>query len=563
MGNRAWSSSWGVAPVAFVLGIVAAAPAAAELTPEWITRVPVGGSLNNGVAGIVVDAAGVSYLTATTGAPNGTDIAVTAVESDGTVRWTRTWNGPEDWHDQARGIALGEGVVYVTGNTPGPGSYANVIVLGFATATGNLVRTIQYSSAPQTSEYGASVAVRGSRIFVAGGTVGDGSDALVLAFDLEGSLLWQQAWDGPAWGPYSQDNAEEVLIDPAGNPVVMIHGVMASNHPDYVVIKYEAASGNVVWQANWGVDGGDFPRDMEIDAQGDVYVTGTGIDFRDKYSTIKLRGTDGGLVWQAYDAVANDHSASALALDGQGGVFITGAADPEGDHSNFNDDFFTVKRDAAAGALLWTHRYGDPCVGCYDVPSDVIVDPAGHVFVAGSTSSPPYSSDAILLALDSATGLETDRSVIASDPGETFAFRELRFDPQFALRVSARGTNPTTGEGEMAVVKYASLAGGGISCGDLTRFVSKCTSACAGNQLQVSLALADSAYDGGQVSVRVDQQAFVVPIVGSQATLLVEGAGAGSHGVALTVPAGCFPPVTTTCPAVGLGRQCGAGPVRR
>ena len=43
---------------------------------------------------------------------------------------------------------------------------------------------------------------------------------------------------------------------------------------------------------------------MEIDAAGDVYVTGIGIDFIDKFSTIKLRGSDGQLLWQFYDALA-------------------------------------------------------------------------------------------------------------------------------------------------------------------------------------------------------------------------------------------------------------------
>jgi hypothetical protein len=239
----------------------------------------------------------------------------------------------------------------------------------------------------------------------------------------------------------------------------MIHGVMASSHPDYVVVKYDAATGVPSWQATWGVSGGDFPRDMEIDGHGDVYVTGTGIDFIDKFSTIRLRGSDGGLVWQAYDSVANDHSAAAITLDGQGGVFVTGSADPEGNHSNFNDDIYTVKRDAASGALLWTHRYGAPCVGCYDVAADVIVDPTGHVFVAGSTSSPPYSSDAILLVLDSATGLETDRGIIEGSAGERASPRELRFDPGYGLRVGGQMSNFDTGVVDMTVVKYAALEG--------------------------------------------------------------------------------------------------------
>jgi hypothetical protein len=139
---------------------------------------------------------------------------------------------------------------------------------------------------------------------------------------------------------------------------VLIHGVMGSLHPDYVVVKYGASDGATIWQANWGVNGEDSPRDMEIDALGDVYVTGTGLDFHDKFSTIKLRGSDGSLLWQAYDAGGLDDGAAALSLDGIGGVFITGTVDPDGDQSNLNDNIYTVKRDAATGAQLWTHLYG-------------------------------------------------------------------------------------------------------------------------------------------------------------------------------------------------------------
>jgi hypothetical protein len=442
---------------------VLAGPAlAADLTPQWIRRIPTGPSWYSGLSAIVVDAAGNTYLAGQTGDSNNSDILVAAYDAEGTQLWLRTWDGPAAWHDQARGITLGPGnTLYVTGNTPGPGSYANVIVLGFDAATGNLVRQIQYSSGPQTAEHGASVTVDdGGRVYVIGGTVGDGSDVLVVAFDAENQLLWRKTWDGAAWGPYSQDGAVKVLLDPSGNPVALIAGYTASSHPDYVVVKYSAAAGAVLWQGGFGVNGGDYPADMAMDGLGDVYVTGIGIDFIDKYSTIKLRGGDGTLAWQAYDAAANDHSARAIALDGQGGVYVTGSADPEGNHSNFNDDIFTVKRSAASGALLWTHRYGMPCVGCYDVAGDVIVDAGGHVFVAGSTSSPPYSSDAILLVLSAATGAETDLGIVDGGAGQSASWGQLQLDGAGNVLLGGAMSNPTTGAVEIAIGKYGALSAG-------------------------------------------------------------------------------------------------------
>jgi len=534
-----------------------AAAAAAELTPEWLARLSVGGSLSAGMAGMVVDAAGVTYVTGIAGPSDNTDIKTAAFAPDGTLLWSRIYNGPQDWHDQARAITLGPGgLVYVTGNTPGPGSFARVLVLAYDVVSGSLVKSFEYTSGPGLSEHGASIAVDAAgAIFVAGGTVGDGGDVLVLAFEPNGQLRWKRTWDGPAWGPYSQDNALEVLLDPSGDPVVMIHGVMASLHPDYVVIKYAPATGATLWEATWGVSGGDFARDMEIDAQGDVYVTGTGIDSQNKFSTIKLEGTDGSLLWQAYDWTGYHNGVAALALDGQGGVYVTGGVDPDGDESNMNDNIYTVKRDAATGAFRWSHLYGANCIGCWDAPGDVVVDGSGHAFVAGATNSPPYSADAILLVLDAATGVETDRGIISGQALESANAHELRLDGSANILVGGHISNVNTGFVDMSVARYAALGETGIPCAD-TRMVSAvCMSQPSGNGLSIRVAMTDASHDGEQVTVTVDGLAHPATIRGDRARLGLRGVGAGSHAVELTQPAGCLAPVTAVCPGAVRGLE--------
>ncbi len=445
-----------------------ATTARAELSPEWIAELPAGSALTAGLQGMVTDAQGVSYITGITGPSSNTDLVTAAFGPDGTLLWQDVFNGSADWHDQARGLGLGPGgVVYVTGNTPGPGSYANVLLLKYDAATGARLDVVQYSTAPFTSEHGASVAVDPlGNVFVGGGTVGDGADGLMLGFDGGGALGWMRTYDGPASAPYSQDHVRQVQVDPNGDVIAMVYGVMSTLHPDYVVIKYDPVTGELLWQTNWGVYGGDAARDMAIDAEGDIYVTGTGIDFIDKYSTIKLRGSDGQLLWQKYDSFNFRNYASAVALDGSGGVYITGSTDPDGDLSNFNDNFYTVKRDATTGDQLWTHLYGDNCVGCLDVPGDVIVDSAGHALVVGATSSAPYSSDLIMFVLDAVTGLETDRGVIGGDPAESAGGSILRLDADENIYIGGGFSNANTGAVDMAVFKYAALAGVSSCPGD-------------------------------------------------------------------------------------------------
>jgi hypothetical protein len=528
-----------------------AATSPAQLSPEWVSRVPVGTSLSAGTAGIYVDPDGVSYITGISGPSPNTDITTVSFAADGSTRWTQTWNSAGNGADQASGITKGaNGVIYVVGNTPGPNNFANLLILAYDAATGALLDTIQFSSGPGISEFGSSIVTDAAgNLYVAGGTVGDGLDVMTLKFNSGGVLQWRKVYDGPAFGPFSQDSPVKILLDPSGNVLVAITGYQSDNHADYVVNKYAPANGALLWSKKWGVTGDDFPVDMEIDAAGDVYVTGIGIDFINKYSTIKLRGSDGQLLWQFYDALGLDHSAHGLFLDGAGGVFITGSSDPDGDHSNLNDDFFTVKRDAATGALLWTHVYGANCVGCYDVPSDVRVDSAGNVFVAGITSSPPFSNEIILFVLDTATGLETNRGLVFNTGAEIPSTGALRFDAAFNLYDGGRIYNANTGAVDMSVTKWTSLVagGGGIPCEDLVSFQVRCKHGAGGDKLQAKVTLTDTSHSGEQVTITIDGNPNTVTINGNKATLQINNEPLGQHTVELTDPAGCFAPVITNC----------------
>jgi hypothetical protein len=103
--------------------------ARAELSPEWVTRVPVGTSLTSGIAGIYVDPDGVSYITGISGPSSNTDVTTVSIAADGSTRWSQTYNSGGSNSDQARGITKSaDGIVYVVGNTPGPGSFANVLI---------------------------------------------------------------------------------------------------------------------------------------------------------------------------------------------------------------------------------------------------------------------------------------------------------------------------------------------------------------------------------------------------------------------------------------------------
>jgi hypothetical protein len=211
-----------------------AATSPAQLSPEWMSRVPVGNSLSAGTAGIYVDPDGVSYITGTSGASPNTNITTVSFAPDGSTRWTQTWSSQGSRADIASGITKGtNGVLYVVGNTPSANNFANLLILAYDAATGSLLNKIQYSSGPGISEFGSSIVTdEAGNIYVTGGTVGDGPDVMTLKFNTGGVLQWRSIWDGAAFAPFSLDSPVKILRDPNGDVLVLITGYAASNHAD-------------------------------------------------------------------------------------------------------------------------------------------------------------------------------------------------------------------------------------------------------------------------------------------------------------------------------------------
>ena len=165
----------------------------ADLQPDWDVLLPAGDALSAGLAGVVVDAAGVTYVTGVTGPDPNLDIQTAAYAPDGALLWHQVFDGPEAWHESVGAIALGaDGLLYVAGSTPDAYSVANVLVLKYDPTDGTLLNWIQYSGSG-FSEGASSIAVdvRGN-MFVCGDTLGDGPDAQILRFDSAGRLVWRK-----------------------------------------------------------------------------------------------------------------------------------------------------------------------------------------------------------------------------------------------------------------------------------------------------------------------------------------------------------------------------------
>lgn len=204
---------------------------------------------------------------------------------------------------------------------------------------------------------------------------------------------WVVSYDGPM--NYDYDTASAMVLDEQGNIYVTGSAEMPGCRSDYGTVKYEN-EGNQIWVAYYDgpVNHVDNASALALDMTGNVYVTGSsrGSGYDDDCATVKY-DSDGNQIWVArYDGPANDDDyAVDIAVDTVGNVYLTGTSCKIWP---YDYDYVTIKYDPL-GDEMWIERYRDPG-GLWDYAHDLVLDPAGNVFVTGdswgSGTYPDYAS---------------------------------------------------------------------------------------------------------------------------------------------------------------------------
>jgi hypothetical protein len=156
-------------------------------------------------------------------------------------------------------------------------------------------------------------------------------------------------------------------------------------YPGSATIKYDKRTGVPLWIARVGTSF-TLMRAIVVDVMGDILIAGGSSPSPRDYLVVKLNGGTGQYLWQArYDGPANSvDDAQAAALDQDGNVYVTGYSTGNGTQS----DYATVKYDGQTGQQLWAVRYSTP-EG--ETAYAIAVDPAGNVFVTGTSGTIKYN----------------------------------------------------------------------------------------------------------------------------------------------------------------------------
>ena len=281
--------------------------------------------------------------------------------------------GAADGQTDATGVATDAGGnAYVAGYTWGRlDGYSNAgrtdAFVGKLDADGNDLWAAQLGTAEHDSAAGVAVDALGN-VYVTGSTgagldgnaSAGGVDAFIVKFDGNGNKLWSRQF-----GTGSDDRAYGLSVDGAGDLIVAgytdgdLGGAGNAGSTDLFVAKYDG-DGNRLWIHQMGTQAWDGARGVAVDADGNIYVTGStfgGLDGNTNGNgtwgswdlfLIKFDGL-GNRQWTRQTDGAGNENGLGVATDGAGNIYAVGANST----SQTQMTPLIVKYDSA-GNKLWT-----------------------------------------------------------------------------------------------------------------------------------------------------------------------------------------------------------------
>lgn len=260
-------------------------------------------------------------------------------------------------------------------------------------------------------------------------------------FAMGQSLNWAATFGG-----IGEDVTRDMGIDDSGNvystgyftdssdfdPSESDHILESTGWYDVFVQKLDS-EGNLVWVISFGGESFDYGTSIDIDTDGNIYVTGVfveTVDFDPTDGIVELTSTgaedifvvklnpEGQLLWAKNMGSDSYEESTGVSVDGNGNVYLTGYFNETGDYdpsenvyeltSNGGQDLFILKLNPD-GDFLWAHGIGGPE---QELSLAMDVDELGSAYLTGLFKG----------TVDFATG-EDELEITATEGSDAFMLK--------------------------------------------------------------------------------------------------------------------------------------------
>jgi hypothetical protein len=240
----------------------------------------------------------------------------------------------------------------------------------------------------------------------------------LLSDGVQSVAAWQRTLTSA--GPVSQDLAQALVIDSAGN--VIVGGTFWPSFRKRsrgVVLKLSSVGGSQMWRRR--IKGMPYVdsevRVLALDSQEDIIAGGRSSEL---FTVTKLDGAKGRQLWRrtlgGEAGLFGYNEAAAVVVDRNDDVIAGGSVGNSNAPGDYGD-FAVVRLSSATGEEVWRHILRGP--RCGESAVAVALDGAGDVLAAGNVpiDGAGCDSDADVLKLSGADGEERWRYDLGGPPG--------------------------------------------------------------------------------------------------------------------------------------------------
>lgn len=309
---------------------------------------------------------------------------------------------------------------------------------------------VSYAHGTNDNDIATAVAVDADDNIIVTGTVWNGSnnDIHTIKYNgASGAVIWQHTYDSGG-----ADTAMAITVDGSKNIYVAGSAFNGTKRDDYLIIKYPSAGAVPAWVELY--DDADSPnydnRIMSIAAGSDgIAVTGYthtgGLHFD---ILTRKYGFDQSLVrsWRYSTAGSREDRGVAVKMDSSGNVIVSGYVS----NAANNKDCVTLKYNPGSDTPQWSKTYDG---NGNDEPKGLWVDSSGDVYVAGTTTTLSGNEDFITFHYSGA-GAELWSSILNAGGGSTDIPVGIVVDDAADGGVFVSGYSTLSGNDDFLTVKY-------------------------------------------------------------------------------------------------------------